>query len=140
DGKWISVAMMYNPVPALEQSFLRTKTRDLSTFIDIARLRANSSNNTIFADANGDIAYLHAQFVPRRDDHFDYTKPVDGSDPRTSWGTLHNISDLPNVIRPPNGWVQNTNNWPYSSAGAFSPKAQQYPRYMDLFGENYRGL
>jgi acyl-homoserine-lactone acylase len=36
--------------------------------------------------------------------------------------------------------VQNTNNWPYSSAGAFSPKPQNYPRYMDRFGENYRGL
>ena len=138
--KWVSFAMMHNPVPALQQSFLRTKATDLGTFLDVARLRANSSNNTIFADSKGAIAYLHAQFVPRRDNRFDYTKPVDGSDPRTDWGSLHSINDLPNVMRPPNGWVQNTNNWPYSSAGAFSPKAQQYPRYMDMFGENYRGV
>ena len=44
------------------------------------------------------------------------------------------------MISPPNGWVQNTNNWPYRAAGAFSPKPEQYPRYMDMFGENYRGL
>ena len=138
--KWISFAMMHSPVPALEQSFLRTKATDLGTFLDVARLRANSSNNTIFADSKGAIAYLHAQFVPRRDDSFDYTKPVDGSDPRTDWGSLHGINDVPNVMRPPNGWVQNTNNWPFSSAGAFSPKPQQYPRYMDMFGENYRGV
>ncbi|HEU4497945.1 MAG TPA: penicillin acylase family protein, partial [Sphingomicrobium sp.] len=105
-----------------------------------ARLRANSSNNTIFADSRGAIAYLHAQFVPGRSADFDYTKPVDGSDPRADWGALHGIGDLPNVINSPTGWVQNTNNWPYSSAGAFSPNPQHYPRYMDSFGENYRGL
>jgi acyl-homoserine-lactone acylase len=138
--KWVSFAMMHRPVPALQQSFLRTKATDLGSFLDVARIRANSSNNTIFADSKGAIAYLHAQFVPRRDNSFDYTKPVDGSDPRTDWASFHGIGELPNVIRPPNGWVQNTNNWPYSAAGAFSPKPQQYPRYMDMFGENYRGL
>ena len=139
-GKWIAFAMMHRPVLALQQSYLRTKASDLGSFLDVARLRANSSNNTIFADARGAIAYLHAQFVPRRDNRFDYANPVDGSDPRTDWASLHSIADLPNVMSPPNGWVQNTNNGPYSSAGPFSPKANMYPRYMDMFGENYRGL
>ena len=141
DGdKWISFEMMHRPVQALQQSYLRTKATDLGTFLDVARIRANSSNNTIFADSRGQIAYLHAQFVPGRSAEFDYTKPVDGSDPRTDWGSLHGIGDLPNVINSPTGWVQNTNNWPFSTAGAFSPKPEQYPRYMDMFGENYRGL
>jgi acyl-homoserine-lactone acylase len=141
DGdKWIAFSMMYRPVQALQQSYLRTKATDLGSFLDVARLRANSSNNTLFADNRGGTAYLHAQFVPRRSAEFDYTKPVDGSDPRTDWGSLHGIAELPNVINSPTGWVQNTNNWPYSSAGAFSPKPEQYPRYMDRFGENYRGL
>jgi len=39
-------------------------------------LFANSSNNTIFADADGDIAYFHGNFIPRRDTKFDFTKPV----------------------------------------------------------------
>lgn len=138
-GRWIAFAMMHRPVPALQQSYLRTKTTDLGSFLDIARLQANSSNNTIFADAKGAIAYLHPQFVPRRSDRFDYTRPVDGSDPATDWTSLHSLTDLPSVIGPPNGWVMNTNNWPYSSAGAFSPKPQMFPRYMDMFGENYRG-
>ncbi len=138
-GKWISFAMMHRPVAALQQSYLRTKAANLAEFLDVARLRANSSNNSIFADANGAIAYLHAQFVPRRDDRFDYRKMVDGSDPRTDWTSFHDIVDLPNVISPPNGWIQNTNNWPYSAAGAFSPKPGNYPRYMDMFGENARG-
>ncbi len=138
--RWIAFAMLHNPVTALQQSYLRTKAADLGSFLDIARLRANSSNNTLFADANGAIAYLHPQFVPRRNDRFDYTKPVDGSDPATNWTSLHGIADLPNVISPPNGWVQNTNNWPWSAAGPFSAKVRDYPKYMDMYGENPRGL
>src|SRR4029453_17998167 len=113
---------------------------DLASFLKVARLQANSSNNTIFADADGDIAYLHPQFVPRRNDRFDYHKTVNGNDPATDWGGLHSLPDLPNVISPPNGWVHNTNNWPYRAAGAFSAKPEFFPKYMDSFGENYRGL
>ena len=92
--------MMDRPVEALQQSFLRTKTRDLQSFLEVAELKANSSNNTIFADDKGEIAYLHPQFVPRRDNRFDYTKPVDGSDPRTDWGGLHALSRAAERLAP----------------------------------------
>ena len=138
--RWIAFSMMNRPVEALQQSFLRTKTRDLDSFLRIAQLKSNSSNNTIFASSKGEIGYLHPQFVPRRNDRFDYTKPVDGSDPTTDWGSLHGLSELPNVINPPNGWVQNTNAWPYRAAGEFSGKAEFFPKYMDMFGENFRGI
>ena len=140
NGRWIAFAMMDRPVEALQQSFRRTKATDLASFLDAARLKANSSNNTVFADGKGGIAYLHPQFVPRRNDRFDYTRPVDGSDPAADWGPLHAISELPNVIAPPNGWVQNTNAWPYRAAGEFGPKRERFLRYMDMFGENFRGL
>jgi len=138
-GRWVSFAMMYKPVEALEQSFLRTKARDYSSFVAVAERKANSSNNTLFADDKGEIAYLHPQFVPVRDDRFDYSAPVDGSDPRTDWRGLHALDDVPHLLNPPNGWVFNTNNWPWSAAGPYSPKASDFPRYMDGAGENPRG-
>src|SRR3954447_24352483 len=140
DHRWISFAMMNKPVDALQQSFLRTKANDLRSFLRIADLKANSSNNTIFADDKGEIAYLHPQFVPRRNNRFDYTKPVDGTDPATDWGSLHSLPELPNVTNPPNGWVDNNNNAPWSAAGAFSPNPANYSKYMDMLGENFRGL
>ena len=139
DGKsWVAFAMMDKPIAALQQSFLRTKATDLKSFLRIAELKANSSNDTIFADDKGEIAYLHPQFVPRRDDRFDYTRPVDGSDPATDWRGLHALSELPSVLNPPNGWVQNTNTWPYRAAGRFSPDPKRFPKYMDTLGENFR--
>lgn len=139
DGKWIAFAMMDKPIPALEQSFLRTKARDYRTFMAVAERRANSSNNTLFADAKGTIAYLHPQFVPLRDDRFDYTKPVDGSDPATDWRGLTPLARVPHVVNPASGWVQNTNNAPWSVAGKSSLKPTDFPRYMDMVGENPRG-
>ncbi|HET9390364.1 MAG TPA: penicillin acylase family protein [Steroidobacteraceae bacterium] len=138
-GKWIALALMNKPLAALEQSFLRTKASDYASYLKVAELQANSSNNTIFADSKGEIAYLHPQFVPIRNDRFDYQQPVDGSDPATDWKGLHSLSSLPHVVSPANGWVMNTNDWPWTAAGADSPKAADFPRYMDQDGENPRG-
>ena len=138
-GKWIAFALMNRPVAALQQSFLRTKATDYAGFMKIARLQANSSNNTLFADSKGEIAYLHPQFVPVRSDKFDYRKPVDGSDPATDWHGLHSLDSLPHVLSPKNGWVFNTNNAPWTAAGADSPVRANFPRYMDQVGDNPRG-
>ncbi|HEX8362995.1 MAG TPA: penicillin acylase family protein [Longimicrobium sp.] len=141
DGRWVSVALMNRPVQALSQSFLRTRARDYRSFRQVAEeLKANSSNNTIFADAEGNIAYFHPHFVPRRDDRFDYTRPVDGSDPATDWKGLHTVDEVPHLLNPATGWIQNTNNWPYSAAGPNSPRRESFPRYMDVAGENPRGI
>jgi acyl-homoserine-lactone acylase len=139
-GRWIAFSMMNRPVQALQQSYLRTKATDLASFMRVSELKANSSNNTVFADDKGEIAVLSPQFMPRRDNRFDYTKPVDGSDPATDWRGLHDPSELPNTISPPNGWVFNSNDWLYSAAGPYSPKPQNFPAYLDTAGESYRTI
>jgi acyl-homoserine-lactone acylase len=138
DGKWIAAALMNKPVEALEQSFGRTKAVDYASFLKVAALAANSSNNTLFADSKGETALLLPQFMPRRDNRFDYTKPVDGSDPATDWRGLHSLAELPQVQTPASGWIYNSNDSPWSAAGPNSPKRADYPRYMDQAGENPR--
>ncbi|MFN7265159.1 MAG: penicillin acylase family protein, partial [Phenylobacterium sp.] len=115
--RWVAFAMMNRPVEALSQSFLRTRARNFDEFMKAAALVGNSSNNTVYADADGVIAYLHPQFVPRRDDRFDYSGTVNGSDPATDWKGLHALSELPSVKSPKVGWVYNTNDWPWTAAG-----------------------
>jgi acyl-homoserine-lactone acylase len=141
DGdKWIAEALMNKPLEALQQSWLRTKANDYAAYMKVAEFKANSSNNTIYADDKGNIAYLHPQFIPNRDNRFDYTKPVDGSDPDTDWKGLLPLDKAPRLFNPATGWLFNTNNWPYSAAGPDSPKQADFPRYMDSVGENPRGL
>jgi acyl-homoserine-lactone acylase len=106
----------------------------------VLELRTNSSNNTVYADADGTIAYFHGNFIPIRDPKFDWTKPVDGSNPATEWRGLHEIKDTITLLNPPNGWIQNTNNWPFSAAGPDSPRPLDYPAYMSVNPENPRGI
>jgi acyl-homoserine-lactone acylase len=138
--KWISVRLMEKPVEALSQSFLRTKAGTLAQYRKVMELHANSSNNTVYADADGHIAYFHPQFVPRRDNRLDWTHPVDGSTAATEWHGVHGVDDSPHVIDPPNGWIQNVNDWPYSAAGRYSPRRDKFPKYMDNAGETPRGV
>jgi acyl-homoserine-lactone acylase len=139
-GKWIAVSLMHKPSAALQQSWLRTTAKNLADYMRIADLRANSSNATLFASRQGDIAYLHPQFMPKRNNSFDYTRPVDGNNPATNWQGEHPVADLPNVINPKSGWAMNTNNWPWSAAGADSPKQSDFPKYIDNQTENPRGV
>jgi len=138
-GRWIALALMNRPIPALQQSWLRTKARDFAGYMQVAALQANSSNDTIYADAGGHIAYLHPQFVPVRDDRFDYRDPVDGSDPATDWRGLTPLSALPEVRDPRTRWLYNSNDAPWRAAGPDSPRAADFPRYMDSAGANPRG-
>ena len=141
DGdKWVAVRLMHEPIKALQQSYLRTKAKNYAAFNAVMELRTNSSNNTVYADADGNIAYYHGNFVPIRDTRFDFTKPVDGSNPATDWQGLHAAKDAIQLFNPKNGWIQNTNNWPFSAAGANSPRRENYPAYMWNVGENARGL
>jgi acyl-homoserine lactone acylase PvdQ len=139
DGKWVAIRIMEEPLKALRQSWGRTKTKNLKEYLQVMELHTNSSNNTLFADAEGNVAYLHSNFVPRRDTSFNWSRPVDGSNPATDWKGVHSVSESPNVINPKSGWAYNTNNFPFS-AGPDSPKQSDYPRYMDPGSENARGI
>jgi acyl-homoserine-lactone acylase len=141
DGKWVSVRMMQEPLKALTQSYSRTKATSYKTFRDSMDLHTNSSNNTIFADADGAIGYFHSNFIPKRDPRFDWTKPVDGSDPATEWKGLMSVDESPHLLNPASGWLYNSNNWPWSAAGPSSPKKSDYPAYVDRgVEESARGL
>jgi acyl-homoserine lactone acylase PvdQ len=131
---------MQEPVKALTQSYTRTKAKDYKSFRQTMELHTNSSNNTIFADADGDIAYFHANFIPRRDTSFDWTRPVDGSNPATEWHGLLSVDETPHLLNPKTGWLYNSNNWPWSAAGPSSPKKEDYPVYVETVGETARGL
>jgi acyl-homoserine-lactone acylase len=138
-GRWIAQALMNRPIPALQQSWLRTKARDFAGYMQVASLQANSSNDTIYADADGHIAYLHPQFVPVRNDRFDYRAPVDGSDPASDWRGLTPLASLPHVRDPRTSWLYNSNDAPWRAAGQDSPRQPDFPRYMDQAGANPRG-
>ncbi|MDE3172706.1 MAG: penicillin acylase family protein [Gemmatimonadota bacterium] len=130
--RWVTISLMQNHIDALIQSYSRTKAKDYAAWRKIMDLHTNSSNNTVFADAEGHIAYFHSNYIPRRDTSFDWTKPVDGSNPATDYHGLLSISETPGLLDPSSGWLYNSNNWPWSAAGpGDSPKRSAYPKYVE---------
>ena len=140
DGRWVTIELMQRPQIALIQSYMRTKAMNYKEYEKTMELHGNSSNNTIYADADGNIAYWHANYIPRRDTSFDWTHPVDGSNPKTVWGPVLSVAETPHLLNPKNGWLYNSNNWPWSAAGAYSPKQKDFPSYVDVGVESARGL
>lgn len=140
DDKWLSISLMNEPLKALTQSYTRTKATDYKSYNKAMQLRANSSNNTVFADRKGNIAYWHGDFMPKRNPTFDWESPVDGANPETDWKGLHEVKEIVQLLNPANGWIQNCNSTPFTAAADNSPKRSNYPTYMAPDAENYRGI
>lgn len=140
NGKWISIKLMQEPLKALTQSFTRTKATGYNEFKKTMDLKTNSSNNTVYADADGNIAYFHGNFIPVRDTQFDWSKPVDGSNQATEWKGLHPVEETVHILNPANGWIQNCNSTPFTVSGEQSPDKSKYPLYMAPDAENFRGI
>jgi acyl-homoserine lactone acylase PvdQ len=140
NGQWLSLRENNRSLNALEQSWLRTKAKGFEDFKKVMNLRSNTSDNTVFADYKGKIAYWHGNFVPKRSKKFDYSLPVDGSTSETDWHDMYELNQIVHIYNPATGFIQNCNSTPFTVSGKSSPKKENYPIYMAPDGQNFRGL
>jgi len=140
NGQWISVRSYNRSLNSLQQSWLRTRARGLEDYKRVMDMKGNTSNNTVYADNKGNIAYWHGNYIPIRDTSFNWGKLVDGSTKATEWKGLHTVNESVHLYNPSNGWIQNCNSTPFTAAGKASPVKSKYPAYMAPDGENFRGI
>jgi acyl-homoserine lactone acylase PvdQ len=140
NGQFLSLRADNRIYNGLVQCWQRTKATGFEDFKKTMALNGNISNNTVYADGDGNIAYWHGNRIPKRDPSFDWTKPVDGTNPATDWKGLHHVDETVHIYNPENGWIQNCNSTPFTAAGSYSPKRNNFPRYMAPDEENFRGL
>ena len=140
DGKWLSLKEYNRSLDALLEAWLITKANTFDEYKKAMDLRANTTNNTVYADDQGNIAYWHGNFMPKRDSSYDWSLPVDGSIAATEWKGVHALDEIVHVYNPATGYIVNCNSTPFASSGNSSPERSQYPAYMAPDGENFRAL
>jgi len=140
DGKWLALKANNRSYNALLESWLITKANTFDQYKKAMSLLSNATNNTVYADDKGNIAFWYGNFMPKRDPKLDWTLPVDGTTPATEWQGLHQLDEIVHVYNPETGWIENCNSTPFTSSGKSSPDKTKYPAYMAPDGQNFRAV
>ncbi len=123
----------------LEQFYAMSRATDLATFKAAIAPMSLTYNNIAYAGRDGHIFYVYGGAIPKRDPRFDWTKPVDGSDPATDWGPFMTLAELPQVEDPDAGYVQNSNSSPFFTTDDENPSVEDFPASM-FRGERDTGI
>lgn len=117
----------------IDQWYQMNKARDQESWLEAMSLNAISSLNTIYADADGKIAFIYNARMPKRDASFDWSAYLPGDDPRALWQGVEPFSKIPALINPPSGLVFNANHTPLAATGGEDElRLEDFPRSYGL--------
>lgn len=104
----------YDSADLFKQTLLKSKAKTVREYLQSFRVQGMSMWNQMAADNEGNIGYLYNAILPVRDSSLDWSHPVKGDDPRSEWKGVVSLKELPMVINPPSGWLQNCNDAPWN--------------------------
>jgi acyl-homoserine-lactone acylase len=127
----VRIAGLKNP-KIFEQYHKMTKAKDLNEFESALKMLQNPMFNVIYADKSGNILYLFNGNVPKRTEgDFAYWRgTIDGTKSKFIWQQFHTYEDLPRVLNPPAGFLQNCNDPPWTCTYPAVLDPGKFPSYI----------
>lgn len=123
--------------PGMIQQYLdMAKSPNFAAFEKVLRRMQVPMFNIVYADREGHIEYLDNGILPKHDggDVESWSRPVAGDVSSTLWKDIHSYEDMPKVIDPASGFIQNANDAPWLATWprVLDPKA--FPAYVAPVG------
>ena len=116
----------------MEQIWDMARATQLSEFEAALKRLQLPMFNILYSDRDGHILYLFNAQVPihSKGDWNYWRSVVPGDTSATLWTKTHPYGDLPRVLDPPSGWLQNANEPPWTTTFPPALNPNDYPSYM----------
>lgn len=102
----------------VEQYYALDKATQLSEWIEAMKLQALPSINYLYADRQGNIAYVYNAQFPNRKEGVDWSGVLPGDDSSLIWNDYLPFNKMPMIVNPNSGYVFNANNTPFRATAA----------------------
>ena len=99
-----------------------SKTKNVYEFEKQLAKRKIPSFNFVTMDSDRNIGYFYNGKIPNRHDALKARKIISSSSSKDIWNEKDLVKNLPKLINPSNGWIQSTNQNPFSVMGEHSLK------------------
>lgn len=118
----------------LEQWFRMNKSKNFNDFENALKLMSIPMFNTIYADKKGNIFYVYNALFPERKDGYTWEgDPLSGDTSENLWKNYLPYSDLPKILNPKSGFLQNCNSSPFlATTGNQNPDASFYNKNLGI--------
>ncbi|HSR52637.1 MAG TPA: acylase [Acidobacteriota bacterium] len=106
------------------------RTRSLQEFQNVLKRMELPLFTVIYADQEGNIMHFFGGTIPDRQEGYNWWSIVPGDTSETLWTSIHTFQDMPIVVNPQSGWLQNANDPPWNTTSGSPLDPSDYPDYL----------